>query len=313
MIIDLHCDTFHKMYEEKRDFHAFYENEYHIDIKKMQQGGVLAQCFAVYNSKNNEYSADTMYNKIDYMISVLNEYKEYVLIYKTYEDLINCKKSGKICAVPTIEDLGPVEGEISHIDRLYNLGFKMASITWNHENTLGYSNSEDKNIMSKGLKKFGIEAVERMNELGMIVDVSHLSDGGFYDVAKHSKKPFAASHSNARSLANHTRNLSDEMIKILSDSGGVMGINFYSKFLSETHRKSRLDDIVAHIKHIKNAGGIDCIAIGTDFDGIDDELELYDASKHPMLISELEREKFTQDEIEKISYKNALRLFRDSE
>ena len=301
------------MYEEKRDAGAFYENDYHIDIKKMRRGGVLAQCFAVYNDKGNGYSADTMYKKISYMFDVINTHKEYISIYKSYNDIEKISAEGKICAVPTIEDLGPVDGDISHIEKLNKLGFKMASITWNHENTLGYPNSSDKGIMGSGLKRFGIEAVERMNELGMIVDVSHLSDGGFYDVAKHSKRPFAASHSNARQVANHTRNLTDDMIKILSDAGGVTGINFYSRFLSQSAKTSRISDIIEHIKHIRNAGGIECIAIGSDYDGINDQLELYDASMHPLLIQALEKARFTHTEIEKITYKNALRLFKDSE
>ena len=103
-------------------------------------------------------------------------------------------------------------------------------------------------------------------------------------MAKHSKKPFVATHSNARAVKNSTRNLTDEMIKVLSDSGGVTGINFYHDFLCEGGILSRIDDMIRHIKHIKNVGGIDCIAIGTDFDGIGGELEIRNASEHYKLI-----------------------------
>ena len=138
-----------------------------------------------------------------------------------------------------------------------------------------------------GLTKFGIELVKSMEDMGIIVDVSHLSDGGFYDVLKYTKKPFVASHSNARSISNVARNLSDEMIKKLAERGGLAGINFCSNFIQPTPYKeptfTYIDDIVKHIKHIKNVGGINSIALGSDFDGISSTLELVDGSYMQLL------------------------------
>ncbi|MBN2878843.1 MAG: membrane dipeptidase [Clostridia bacterium] len=313
MIIDLHCDTFIRMYCDGKKAEEFGKNEYHIDLEKLKKGHVAAQCFAIYNEKGDGYDTDKMYEKIGYMFDGLKLFEEDLFFYSGAHSLTAKMNEGKICAIPTIEDLGPILNDISNIDKLNNLGFKILSLTWNHENSIGYPNSSDASIMNKGLKGFGMDVVERMNELNMIIDVSHLSDGGFYDVSKQSKKPFVATHSNARSIKNSTRNLTDDMIKTLSDAGGVTGINFYHDFLCDGGTLSRIDDMVRHIRHIKNVGGIDCIAIGSDFDGIGGELEIKDASEHYKLVDALESQGFTANEIDKITHENVLRVLRDSE
>ena len=144
--------------------------------------------------------------------------------------------------------------------------------------------------MAKGLKPFGFEVVERMNEIGMVIDVSHLSDGGFYDVAKHSKQPFVATHSNCRAIANESRNLTDDMIKILANKGGVMGLNLVPAFLDASN-KSRIEYMVKHIKHIKNVGGIDTVAIGADFDGMGGDFEIDNVGDMTSLFDALVKER----------------------
>src|SRR3712207_5016359 len=149
-----------------------------------------------------------------------------------------------------------------------------------------------------------------MNNLGMIIDVSHLSDKGFYDVSKYCKVPFVASHSNCRSITNHNRNLTDDMIKGLSEKGGVMGLNFCNNFLGCSN-VSKIDDMIAHIKHMKDVGGIDCIAIGSDFDGISCSVEINDISKIDKLSYMLKKEGCSEVEIEKTFYKNVERVLED--
>lgn len=314
MIIDLHCDTFLRMYNAKEDVENFKNNKHSIDIDKLKRGNVFAQCFAIFNERpESGYVTQEMYDKIDYMFSGFNKFKEDIYLYKDYEDLISNKPENKVCAIPTIEDLGPILDDIENVCKLYNMGFKIMSLTWNYENTMASPNAFNSIDMNKGLKKFGFEVVELMNELGIIVDVSHLSDGGFYDVANISKRPFIATHSNARSVTDHPRNLTDEMIKMLSDSGGITGINFCPRFLYEDSKKSRIEDMIHHIEHIRNAGGVECIAIGSDFDGISGELEISDSSMFYLLTDALEKNGFTCDDIEKITHKNALRVLKDSE
>jgi membrane dipeptidase len=158
--------------------------------------------------------------------------------------------------------------------------------------------------------------VEEMNRLGMLIDVSHLSDGGFDDVLNHTHYPIIASHSNSRTQTDHPRNLTDKMIRKLAENGGVMGINFFNNFLVEGLLENRwevstVESMVRHIKHICNIGGIDVVGIGSDFDGIPNLVEIEDISQMSKLSDALLREGFGYDEVEKIFYKNGLRLIKD--
>ena len=154
--------------------------------------------------------------------------------------------------------------------------------------------------------------VKEMNKLGMIVDVSHLSDKGFWDVINTSTKPIVASHSNARGVCKNVRNLTDEMIIALHKNGGVMGMNYCADFMDVDPEigKNTIDCTIKHIKYIKELVGVDVIALGSDFDGIDPNIEIKDASLMPRLVERLKEEGFTEEEIEKITYKNALRVFK---
>ena len=305
-LFDMHTDTLLKLY--KNGSHNLAENDLHVDIRKLRAADSYIQCMALFNRKpDTGYTYDYLADFAAFSTGVLKEHSADLTTVTSLDEVEKNRAQGKLSVLLTIEDMGPVCGNLDHIRELYDLGFRMMSITWNHENSLGYPNSKEPQEMAKGLKEFGIQAVELMNELGIVVDVSHLSDGGFYDVAKHSRKPFVASHSNARAITNVSRNLTDEMIKILADAGGVTGINFYGTFLSDD-KISTVDAMLRHIIHIRKVGGIDCLAIGTDFDGIDGELEIDNISKIGLLSSALERAGFTQEEIEKIFYKNALRV-----
>ena len=157
--------------------------------------------------------------------------------------------------------------------------------------------------------------VKEMNRLGIIIDVSHLSDAGFYDVLKYTTGPFVASHSNARAVCNHCRNLTDDMIRELAKRGGVTGINYAADFLREVPEGEKnfsyISDMVKHIKHIVEVGGIDCVGLGSDFDGIEQNLEMKDASYLPQLADALRAEGFSEEDIEKIFYKNVLRVFKE--
>ncbi|MDO4712078.1 MAG: membrane dipeptidase, partial [Peptostreptococcaceae bacterium] len=181
-------------------------------------------------------------------------------------------------------------------------------LTWNYINTIGFPNGlYITDYPNQRLTAFGVEVVERMNELGMIVDVSHLSDQGFYHVHEISKKPYIASHSNARALKDHPRNLTDDMLRVLGNDGGVAGINFLPIFL-DPQAVSSPERMVEHIRHIENKAGLDAVAIGTDFDGIDGYLEIEDIGQMDKLIIALQKAGYSDDKIEKIRYHNARRV-----
>ena len=219
-------------------------------------------------------------------------------------------------ALLSIEEGACCKGDLDILRNFYRLGVRMMTLTWNYENELGFPNEiiNNKLVCDRGLKDRGFEFIEEMENLGIIIDVSHLSDAGFYDILNNTKKPFVASHSNARSICNHRRNMTDDMIKKLADRGGVMGLNFYSNFLNENTKfsdLSKLDDMIKHLKHIKNIGGIEVIGLGSDFDGIDCKVEIENASKMQILAEKIKKEGFTEDEVEHIFYKNVLNLFKE--
>lgn len=231
------------------------------------------------------------------------------------EDMEGEKWEG-VLGILTLEDGRAVEGRIENLERLYQKGIRLITLTWNDANCFGAPNSRHVDVMETGLTDFGCQAVERMNELGMLVDVSHLSDGGFWDVAalsRMSKKPFVASHSNCRALNPHPRSLTDGMIRALGQCGGVMGVNFRPEFLTGDIRckRSKAEDIVRHLRHMINVGGTDCAAIGTDFDGISGRLDIDGPEQMPLLFTELERAGFTETEIDKIAFRNVERVLKD--
>lgn len=319
--IDMHCDTLMRAYIEKKET-VFRIPEFMLDIEKMQLGGCLAQFFALFmlpESMKDElkmpFPSDEEYIKA--LLSIfhksMEEHADIILPAGSVFEIEENAKKGKMSGILSLEDGRPVNGSMDNLEWLYGEGIRMIALTWNYENCFGYPNSLDGDIMNKGLKDFGKEAVVRMNELGMAIDVSHLSDGGFWDVVQVSKKPIIASHSNCRALSPHRRNMTDEMIRALGEKGGVMGLNFTGPFLTPTavDRESRISDMMAHLKHMVNVGGIEIAAVGTDFDGTFGEFEIPECSKMQMLFDAMAQSGFTSEQIEKIAYKNVKRALRD--
>ena len=197
----------------------------------------------------------------------------------------------------------------------------MMTLTWNYENELAYPNqiAEDHPHgripdTVRGLKEKGFEILEEMERLGMIIDVSHLSDRGFWDVYEHTQKPFIASHSNARAVGPHCRNLTDPMIRVLAERGGVTGINYCSAFLDQDGTGSHpgtLEEMSAHIRYLMRLGGEDLVGLGSDFDGISKAPEQQNCAGMQRLADQLYKDGLTTGQIEKIFYKNVYRVFRE--
>ena len=224
----------------------------------------------------------------------------------SFSDIEKNREAGKISALLTLED-GAVVKSLADLDVLYQKGVRMIALTWNFANSLGYPNAIESD-MAKGLTPLGRQAVEYMQELGMVVDVSHLSDGGFAEVAALSKKPFIASHSNAREVCNHARNLTDPMLRALADKGGATGLNFYNLFTGDD-KETTIEGILRHALHIRKVAGVETICLGSDFDGISCDLEFKDYAGYPALLRAFEKH-FTPREMELITHGNALRIFR---
>lgn len=248
---------------------------------------------------------------------------------RTYDDIVRNMDAGLMSAVLTVEEGGVLEGDLSRLQILYDEGVRMMTLTWNYENELGYPNKpseESRRDFSAffrfsprtddGLKEKGREAAEIMADLGMLVDVSHLSDAGFYDIADMLKGPFVASHSNARAVCGCGRNMTDDMIRTVGEHGGVIGLNLCPVFLQEGLRPedcfSTVETIAEHARHMINVGGSGVIGIGTDFDGIGTgNLEMQNAAELVKLSDGLEKAGFTYDEIEAVCFKNVLEVYKE--
>ena len=307
--IDLHCDTVLRLMKDKENL-GLYENNFGVDIKKLKKANSLIQFFALWIDLNSQRDpVDICLEMMDKFYLELDKNSQYIKLATRYEDIINNDKEGKISAILSIEEGGALKGKLYNLRNYYRLGVRSITLTWNNVNHIGYPNTKEA-YRNKGLTDFGRQVVYEMNRLGMLIDVSHLSDQGFYDVANISKKPFIASHSNSRHIKNHFRNLTDDMIRVLSEAGGVMGICFERNFLGDSE-KARIEDMVNHIKHIKNVGGIDVLAIGSDFDGCNPNGEIGNIGEIEKLLYALKDNGFAEDEIDKIFYKNALRVIRD--
>lgn len=322
-IIDLHCDTIMHFY---RGEHLNGMENTHINLQKLKQGEWMCQCFAIYVPWNPpgkpvrhpapEATPAIYFDKAyEAYLREMELNKDEILPVYCVEDIENNYANGKLSSMLTVEDSVTLDGKIENVDEYYKKGVRMASLTWNHENSLGYPQSQDPVEHMKGLKPFGIEAVKRMNELGIAVDVSHLSEGGFWDVVKTTTKPFIASHSCARALCDVGRDLTDEQLKALGDKGGVVGVNYLAGFLHpvvdrEKDNNTSIEEVVRHLRHMANVAGIESVGLGSDYDGMNSKLEWGDAAGQQLLVQGMEKS-FTPDEIEKICYKNALRAFRD--
>jgi membrane dipeptidase len=284
-----------------------------VDIEKMKKAGTLAQVFALYvDMKATDNPMQNCMDMLDLFYNELENNRDTVSFAGCYEDICRNKREDKMSAMLAIEEGAALNGSIANLRNFYRLGVRLITLLWNYPNQIGYPNFEFEH-KNKGLTEFGMEVVAEMNRLGMIIDVSHLSDGGFYDVARLSRKPFVATHSNARACTMHERNLTDDMIKLLAEKGGIMGLNIESFFLNEGKPStiSTIGDMVRHLKHIKKIGGIEVMAIGTDFDGTMHTSEIVNIGEMHKLAAALKQNGFNEEEIDKIYYKNALRVIEE--
>lgn len=316
--IDFHIDTLMRWVNAKAasDLPAsvdLWTNDYHVDIERLLKSNYAAQffaCFICFEDKPifkvSHY--DDALKSIDIFHEQISKHPEKIALARSYQNYVDNMNKNKLSAFLTVEEGGIIDGKIERIDELFNKGVRAITLTWNYENCIGFPNIEYKH-KDDGLKPFGIEAVERMNDLGIIVDVSHLSDAGFYDVCKYSKRPFLATHSNARAICDHSRNLTDEMIKMLANKGGMTGLNFAGAFLQKGG-PSTIEAMLKHLRHLINVGGLEVVGIGTDLDGIGGELEIDSAGKIHMLSEAMDKAGFTTNEIEAICYKNAEAFFK---
>ena len=325
---DLHCDTLSELrYAQNRGEEiSFLKNDLQIDLEKLKRGNYRFQCLACFVNleRHEENPLVSCLEMTDLFYCLLEKYPGDLMQVKDPEDIRKLSKSGKIGVMLTIEEGGVCLDDVRILRNLYRLGVRMMTLTWNFENGLASPNQVPGNIRnvwpcsasSRGLKEKGFEFLEEMERLHMILDVSHLSDGGFWDIAKYARRPFMASHSNARSICPHVRNLTDDMIRIMGEKGCLIGLNYCASFLDpcpdREKVRSRISDMAKHARYIMNLGGEDILALGSDFDGIEGELEVTGPQDLPLLEEGLIKEGFPERLVEKIFHQNAERFFLEN-
>ncbi|MBD5552363.1 MAG: membrane dipeptidase [Lachnospiraceae bacterium] len=344
-VVDMHCDTISALLKKRRagEIAGLRENNCHIDICRMRKGDYLLQNFALFVELGKCRDA---WQEVQELLGLYEQEilknRDDIAAVLSYDDIEKNRSEGKISAFLTVEEGGVCGGSLEKLRTLYKQGVRMMTLTWNYPNEIGYPNlsreqgekrkdaeknenpsARNQDILNylntpnvkDGLTQTGIAFVQEMEKLGMIVDVSHLSDAGFYDVYKSTKKPFVASHSNARAICPCVRNLSDDMIRKLAERGGVTGLNFCADFLTQVppgvKNPGTIAAVVEHAKHIVSVGGMECLGLGSDFDGIDTHAELTGADQMERLADAFKKNGFTEGQIDKIFNGNVLRVYRE--
>ena len=306
-MIDLHCDTIMQLLDHP-DSGDLHRNTWKIDIEKLQKAHSKVQDFALFinlGETNDPYGRyEEMRNLCTTQIHLYGEHIQHVL---SYQDVESVYESGKIGALMSIEEGGVLGGDLDKLKQAYQDGVRLITLTWNYPNGLGEPHCGEQH---KKLTPKGIEFVEAMQDLGIVVDCSHLNDAGTEQLGDILDVPFVASHSNAREVTAHTRNLPDNLIKLIANKGGVIGLNFAQSFLG-TSPVSRIDDIVKHGLYLINKGGEDVVALGTDFDGIKPNTEIKDASEMYRLYDAFKEAGLSVEQCEKLFWKNADRLLKE--
>ena len=306
-MIDLHCDTMMQLLDHP-DSGDLYRNTWKIDIEKLQKAHSKIQDFALFINMGETNDPYGRYEEMrNLCVSQIHNYGEHIQHVLSYQDVESVYESGKIGALMSIEEGGVLGGDLDKLKQAYQDGVRLITLTWNYPNGLGepHCGEQHKKLTSKG-----VEFVEAMQDLGIIVDCSHLNDAGTEQLGDILDVPFVASHSNAREVTAHTRNLPDNLIKLIADKGGVIGLNFAQSFLG-TSPISRIEDIVNHGLYLINKGGEDVVALGTDFDGIKPDTEIKDTSEMYRLYDAFKEAGLSEEQCEKLFWKNADRLLKE--
>jgi membrane dipeptidase len=305
IIVDAHCDTLTKIMEDNSNL---FNNRFHADIERMQKSDNYVQFFAAFIDPEYDRvcSLKRAMQIIDKFYRQISLFKDHVELCLNYKDVDSTLKKRKVAAILSIEGGEALQGDLDILRIFYRLGVRSICLTWNFRNEIADGIKDE--ISGGGLTAFGRKVVKEMNSLGMIVDLSHISERGFWDVLEIADSPLIVSHSNAKKICSHNRNLSDEQIEAVKKNGGVIGINLYPFFLNNSGNAS-LKDVIKHIEHIVSLTGYDHIGLGSDFDGIEcTPLEIKGVQDIYRLFEELEKLNYPGEFIEKFAGKNFLRV-----
>ncbi|MBX6350564.1 MAG: dipeptidase [Clostridia bacterium] len=309
VVFDGHCDTVMAWTDGEREL-GRRSDRGHVDLPRLMEGGVDVQIFALFvpPAYHPDRSLARLLQMLDAFYREVERQPLGIQLCRTSAEIEAARRAGRVAAILSIEGAEPVGTDLARLRIFYRLGVRAMGLVWNGRNQVadGVGDARTKG----GLSAFGVQLVEEMERLGMVVDVSHLSDPGFWDVAAIATKPFWASHSNCRALCDHPRNLTDDQIRALAKAGGVMGLNFHPGFIHESGRAT-LDQLLDHAEHVIQLVGPDHLGLGSDFDGIGSTPEgLEDVSRLPNFTEGLLSRGYDEQTVRKVLGENFLRVFR---
>ena len=316
------------------------------DIPRMREGGLKAQFWSVYIPSEHANPARTVAEQIDLVHRMVERYPDDLAMAYSADDVERVVKGGKIASLIGIEGGVAIEDDLAQLRMFARLGARYMTLT--HNKTLAWADAANDEPKHDGLTPFGERVVREMNRVGMLVDISHVSPGTMVDVLRVSQAPVIASHSSARALADHPRNVPDEILREIPRNGGVIMVNFFSGFIvpeairqsaaarrelrarypdaaefaralaeyAKAHPMPRgtVKDVADHIDHIAKVAGIDHVGIGSDFDGVTSvPVGLEDVSCYPRLTGELLDRGYSEADVHKVLGGNVLRAFRRSD
>lgn len=304
-VFDGHCDTISRA---TRNGEPIRRTQGHLDLERMGRYEGWAQLFACFAPMKHvkEPMWEVFQREVATFQKELAANADLVSQCRTAGEVEAAWAAGKSAAILSVEGAELLDCDLDKLQIAYDLGARAVGLTWNFTNAVSGTNAEG---ADQGLTEHGKAFVKRMGELGIMVDVSHLSDPGFWDVLEISKKPIIASHSNSRAICNHTRNLTDEMFLALVKNGGTTGLNMCADFVGED---PTIDTVVAHVEHFFALGGEGHVAMGGDWDGIQAAPKGIDGIQDvEKLADRLLQMNYSQEAVDGILYKNFLRVFRD--
>lgn len=301
-IIDLHCDALMKLADSNGQLRFKDAEELDTNMTRLEKGEVMVQSFAIFIRPNMkaEQKFQAALDQVDYFYNEVLAKNSRMVHIKEWADFDRLN-DGEIGAMLTLEGVDAIGNDLHKLSILHQLGVRSVGLTWNNANLAADGAGEPRGA---GLTQFGKEIVQFNNERKMLTDVSHLSEKAFWDVMDTAEYPIA-SHSNARAICDHPRNLYDEQAKALFKKGGLIHVVYCPPFIKEDGNAT-ISDLIRHIDHLCGLGGSRQIGLGSDFDGISTYIkDLEDTSKYQNLIEELLKH-FSEDEVKGFAHQNFL-------
>lgn len=314
LVVDLHNDALYFHTRGLKDI-SRRSDSLQVDIPRLRSGGIDAAVFAIWPNprllRPHQYARFVL-DALDTLKQICHRESTSIAIAGSPEELHRIVAAGRVAAIPAIEGGHALQGNLALLDTFYNRGVRIITLTWNNSNELADA-AADPTPSHGGLSPLGFKTLRRMNELGIIVDISHASARTVSDVTDSSRSPVIASHSGAAALCPGSRNLTDDQLRAIAATGGLIGIIFYPPYLRLDRENATISDVLDQLDYVKKRIGADYVALGSDFDGLTGPAPsgLEDATSFPAITAGLRRRGWSDSDICKALGGNFVRIWQD--